>query len=202
MYGDEVILSSSDTIKDVDDIENLIVTYNTEFLNSIKINGLPSHILKLKIGAPVILLRNLDPLAGLCNGTRLQIVSISHRLLYVCIRNGSHSGDFAWIPRIDLLSDPMPFILCRRQFPIRLAFGMTISKSQGQSLGRVGILLRAPVFGHGQLYTAFSRAQNRDCIKMHVVDTPNVQGEFKNNTEKRILAGTYTDNVVFKNILL
>ena len=46
------------------------------------------------------------------------------------------------------------------------------------------------------------RRDIRATIKMHVVDTPNVQGEFKNNTEKRILAGTYTDNVVFKNILL
>lgn len=200
LYGEEVILTSSDTIKD--DSQNLSMTYNMEYLNSINIPGLPPHILKLKIRAPVLLLRNLDPLAGLCNGTRLQIVSISRRLLYVCIKNGSRSGDFAWIPRIDLLSEPMPFILSRRQFPIRLAFGMTINKSQGQSLGRVGILLRAPVFGHGQLYTAFSRAQKRDCIKIHIVDTPNVQGEFKRNAEKRILAGTYTDNVVFKNIFL
>ena len=52
------------------------------------------------------------------------------------------------------------------------------------------------------LHTAFSRAQKRDCIKIHIADTPNVQGEFKNNTEKRILEGTYTDKVVFKNILL
>ncbi len=95
----------------------------------------------------------------------------------------------------------MPFIMSRRQFPIRLAFAMTINKSQGQSLGKVGILLRVPVFTHGQLYTAFSRAQKRDCIKIHIVDTPNVQGKFKNNTEKGILAGTYTDNVVFKEIL-
>jgi len=198
MIGDAVILSSADTIKA--DNENFGNAYTTEYLNSIKIPGLPPHILRLKIGAPVILLRNLDPSAGLCNGTRLQIVTISLRLLYVCIKNGSHKGDFAWIPRIDLLSDPMPFIMSRRQFPIRLAFAMTINKSQGQSLGKVGILLRAPVFTHGQLYTAFSRAQKRDCIKIHIVDTPNVQGKFKNNTEKGILAGTYTDNVVFKEI--
>ena len=198
LLGDVIILSSADTIND--DNENLGMTYNIEYLNSIKIPGLPPHILKLKIGAPVLLLRNLDPLAGLCNGTRLQIVSISLRLLYVCIQNGSHKGDFAWIPRIDLLSEPMPFIMCRRQFPIRLAFGMTINKSQGQSLGRVGILLRAPVFGHGQLYTAFSRAQKRDCIKIHVVNTQDVQGEFEENADKSIHAGTYTDNVVFKNI--
>ena len=176
-------LSSADTI--TDDNEDLQMMYNIEYLNSINIPGLPPHILKLKIGAPVLLLRNLDPLAGLCNDTRLQIVSISLRLLYVCIKNGSHNGDFAWIPRIDLLSEPMPFIICRRQFPIRLAFGMTINKSQGQTLGRVGILLRAPVFGHGQLYTEFSRAQQRDCIKIHIVNTQDAQGEFKDNAEKR-----------------
>ena len=68
---------------------------------------------------------------------------------------------------------------------------MTINKSQGQSLGRVGILLRGPVFGHGQLYTAFSRAQKRDCVKMHIVDKPDIQGVFKENTQKHIIAGTY-----------
>ncbi len=46
-------------------------TYPSEFLNTLEINGMPSHKLLLKIGTPVIRLRNLNPLAGLCNGTRL-----------------------------------------------------------------------------------------------------------------------------------
>ena len=45
----------------------------------------------------------------------------------------------------------------RLQFPVRLAFAMTINKSQGQSVEHVGINLQTSVFSHGQLYVAFSR---------------------------------------------
>jgi ATP-dependent DNA helicase PIF1 len=43
----------------------------------------------------------------------------------------------------------MPFILRRRQFPVRPTFGMTINKAQGQTLKMVGIFLPKPVFTHG-----------------------------------------------------
>lgn len=45
----------------------------------------------------------------------------------------------------------------RYQFPVRLCYAMTISKSQGQTLQRVGLDLRGEVFAHGQLYVAISR---------------------------------------------
>src|SRR4051812_1544514 len=51
----------------------------------------------------------------------------------------------------------LPFTLRRMQFPVRLAFGMTINKSQGQSLNHVGLYLANPVFTHGQLYVGLSR---------------------------------------------
>ena len=40
---------------------------------------------------------------------------------------------------------------------MRLYFTMTINKTQRQSLQKVGIDLRQPVFTHGQFYVAFSR---------------------------------------------
>ena len=62
----------------------------------------------------------------------------------------------------------LPFTLKLRQFPIRLAFAMTINKSQGQSLAEVFVYLPEPVFSHGQLYTAFSRVGAAQDLRVFV----------------------------------
>jgi len=49
------------------------VVHTPEFLNTINTLGLPNHKLRLKVGVPVMLLRNIDQRSGLCNGTRLII---------------------------------------------------------------------------------------------------------------------------------
>jgi ATP-dependent exoDNAse (exonuclease V) alpha subunit len=54
----------------------------------------------------------------------------------------------------------MVFPLYRYQFPVAVAFALTINKAQGQSLDVVSIYLPQPVFGHGQLYVALSRVTN------------------------------------------
>jgi hypothetical protein len=50
--------------------------YPTEFLHAIDVPELPPHELRLKVGCPVLLLRNLDPSNGLCNGTRLASIAL------------------------------------------------------------------------------------------------------------------------------
>ena len=77
----------------------------TEYLNAQADGGLPPHELQLKQGVPVMLLRNLDPRQGLCNGTRLVVDSIiESRLLRATIITGSKSkiGTHVLIPRIRL----------------------------------------------------------------------------------------------------
>ncbi|KAL0294340.1 UNVERIFIED_CONTAM: hypothetical protein Sangu_3220900 [Sesamum angustifolium] len=64
--NEEKIFNSFDEA--VDDTHNY---YEEEFLNSLTPNGLPPHKLILKKNCPIILLRNLDPSNGLCNGTRM-----------------------------------------------------------------------------------------------------------------------------------
>ena len=73
----------------VDDPHNY---YPKEFLNTLTPNGLPPHVLKLKIGYPVILLRNIDPANGLCNGTRLIIQEFQKNTIGAEIVLGQHAG--------------------------------------------------------------------------------------------------------------
>lgn len=143
--------------------------YPQEFLNSLSPNGLPLHELKLKVGVPVLLLRNLDPANGLCNGTRMTITRFNGRIIEAVISTGKFTGKYVFIPRITLSpSLELPFTLKRRQFPIRLAFAMTINKSQGQTLSNVGLYLPSSIFSHGQLYVACSRVTSKENLKIFV----------------------------------
>ena len=131
--------------------------YPIEFLNSLSINGFPNHCLELKEGMPIMLLRNINPALGMCNGTRLIILHLGERIIEAKIITGSNVGSKVLIPRIVLTSDDSkwPFILRRKQFPIKVCYAMTINKSQGHSLNYVGLYLPKPVFTHGQFYVAF-----------------------------------------------
>ena len=62
--------------------------YPVEFLNSVNLSGLPLHEIKLMVGAVVMLLRNLDPHSGLCNGTHLITTVIHANLLEGAIITG------------------------------------------------------------------------------------------------------------------
>jgi hypothetical protein len=167
--GAQVDFLSADSAKDTE-VAN---TYPSEFLNILEVSGMPSHKLLLKIGAPVILLHNLDPLAGLCNGTRLIVRRFTMRVVEVEIITGKRAGNVAFIPRIKFISDnsDLPFTFARKQFPLRLAYAMTINKFQGQTLSHVGLHLVDDVFSHGQLYVAFSRAKALANIKVQLLDT-------------------------------
>ena len=109
---------------------------------------------------------NLDLVNGLCNGTCLQVDYIGDHSLRGRIIGGKHQGKVHLLPQIPLQSPDndvrCPYFFKRTQFPVRLAYAMTINKSQGQTLQRVGISLKREVFSHGQLYTGFSRTTSGD----------------------------------------
>jgi hypothetical protein len=98
-------------------------------------SGVPPHTLTLQEGCPVILLRNMP--GGLTNGIRLIVVKLMQHIIDAEIATGPDKGRCIFIPRLSITpsdTERMPFILRRRQFPLRPAFAMTINKAQEQTL--------------------------------------------------------------------
>ena len=80
-----------------------------------------------------MLLRNINPSVGLCNGTRLIILQLGIKIIEAVVITGSHKGEKVFIPRIVLTyqDKKWSFILKRRQFSIRVCYYcITINKSQ------------------------------------------------------------------------
>ncbi|XP_019194871.1 PREDICTED: uncharacterized protein LOC109188696 [Ipomoea nil] len=126
---------SSDSVCPTESTSDVVAGLHTpELLNGLKCSGLPNHCLTLKIGSPAMLLRNIDPSAGLCNGTRLIITRLADHVVEAKLLFGNAAGSKVLIPR--------------------------------QMLSTVGLLLRKPVFVHGQLYVALSRVSSPRGLKL------------------------------------
>ena len=129
------MLKSMDSVSEEDRIYYI---YSVEFLQQLNSSGLPSALLCLKVGCSVILLRNLDPGEGLCNGTRIVILNMRRKMLQCRIisKNKRFTKKIVLISRIRLLpnTETLPMPLKRLQFPVKLAFAMAINKSQEQSV--------------------------------------------------------------------
>ncbi|XP_026384263.1 uncharacterized protein LOC113279822 [Papaver somniferum] len=186
--GQEHTYYSFDSVED--DFQNL---YLQEQLNGIAPGGLPPHELKLKLGALIMLLRNVSAKNGLCNGTRRIIKKFFPNCIDAVILSGNSAGKRVFLHRMPM-SPPenleMPFKMIRKQFPVRMCFSFTINKAQGQTIQNTGMYLPEHVFNHGQLYVGISRGVSSNNTKVLIK---------KGNAVDKV--GTFTKNVVYKEVL-
>ena len=117
--GDSKTYLSADSILEDDHKEAVPV----EYLNTMTPSGISDHELSLKVGAPVMLLRNLQagPKISLRNGTRMIVIQMMERALEVEVAVGMNKGLRLFLPRVPQYdkSGDYPFTLVRRQFPLR-----------------------------------------------------------------------------------
>jgi ATP-dependent DNA helicase PIF1 len=157
--------------------------WSLEMLAHEQPEGCPLHALKLCVGCPVVVLRNLCVSNGLCNGTMLTVLKIENNVLHCAGNKDPRTGrprEYA-LPRIQFeIKHQSECVAYRVQFPVALAMALTISKSQGKTLpledtaGRpphcVMIDMTREIMLHGNAYVGVSRPRRLDDLVIVIPD--------------------------------
>ena len=114
----------------------------------------------------------LNQKRGHCNGTRYIVTQISPRIIYATKLgyNTNYPNATIMIPKTPIYTkqDDFPFILKQIQWPVRIAYIMSMNKSQGQTFTKCGLLLPNIVFTHRQLYVGQSRCGEPNNLFIYV----------------------------------
>ncbi|MEN2494223.1 MAG: ATP-dependent RecD-like DNA helicase [Hyphomicrobiaceae bacterium hypho_1] len=144
--------------------------FNASISGDFSSNTFPTEPkLSLKVGAKVMLLRN-DPDQRWVNGSIAEIVRLESYRVWVRISGQDHEIDkVSWENRryvLDKNQEKMVEKITGRfkQFPLRLAWALTIHKSQGLTLDQAYIDFGRKTFVHGQAYVALSRCRSLESI--------------------------------------
>jgi ATP-dependent DNA helicase PIF1 len=162
----------------------------SEIQNSLIISGLPPHKLVLKVNCIVLSIRNLNTKEALVNGTRMRIKFMHRNAINCEVLTGTERNKRILIPRKFNILLFYHLTFQGTQFPIIPAF----DKSQKQTFEKIGILLRQPVFTHGQLYVAASSVRSFNGLRFYISEY-NGQGHLPN--DERV----FTKNIVYTEVL-
>jgi energy-coupling factor transporter ATP-binding protein EcfA2 len=157
--GEAITLLATEVLDTDNALNAEPIMISEEFMAKVHESGKPEHSITLKPGCIIMCLRNMMPKEGVLNGTRLEFLAALPRCIVA--RQLTEPRIRVFIPRITfVIAVPGGAVKVRRtQFPIRVAYSMTINKSQGKTLERVLLDLRCGVFGHGQLYVGIGRVR-------------------------------------------
>ncbi|XP_057720026.1 uncharacterized protein LOC130934477 [Arachis stenosperma] len=128
---ERVYLSSDSVCAEEENMEFELDAFSPEILNRINCSGLLPHKLVVMVGAPVMLLWNIDQTNGLSNGTRMQVRRMENHVIECKTLTGNKAESIVLISILNLIpnNETLPVRFQRRQFPIIMSFVMTINKS-------------------------------------------------------------------------
>jgi hypothetical protein len=150
------IYAATDLVSPLPESPGLSLCQQRDFIEKLDLADLPPHELVLYEGDCLILLRNLDTSLGLAKGRRCTARQILNRTVVVCLDDGREIT-LARMP-MEKVTNGMKFK--RWQLPLRLMFAGTVHRSQGMTLSRVVLDLRAEFWEHGQSYVGLSRVRD------------------------------------------
>jgi hypothetical protein len=136
--------------------------YPPEIVAGIRMPGVPPSCLRMKLGGRYMIIKNMSK--EIFNGVRCVLVAFAGtKCVFVRLISGPATGTTTIIPCCVFNISPdqsgLPFNIRRRQFPMIVAYAVTVHKAQGQTLVKVGLYITTDIFTHGQLYTALSRTR-------------------------------------------
>ena len=178
-------------------IEEEEFCYQAEIHDDFKKNDAPvPEFLRLKVGAQVIFCRNY-PQAGYMNGTIGKVSKLDETHIYVTLENGAEIN----VSKVDWENLQSKYnsqthkmesevVGSFTQFPLKLAWAITIHKSQGMTFDKMHFDLSRGTFQAGQAYVAISRLRS---LKGLTLSNPILPHHVTQNQEVRVFANSFND---------
>ena len=140
--------------------------------------------LRLKVGAQVMLLKNVDLEMGLANGSVGVVEDLGDKVIMVRFANGVQEGIVLdeWDAKEQVFKadggSSMKSVAKRQQFPLKLAYAITVHKSLGCTLDRAEVHL-AGAFECGMVYVALSRVRDLESLSIKSIDYDRIKADVK-----------------------
>ena len=178
-------------------IEEEEFCYQAEIHDDFKKNDAPvPEFLRLKVGAQVIFCRNY-PQAGYMNGTIGKVSKLDEAHIFVTLENGAEIN----VSKVDWENLQSKYnsqthkmesevVGSFTQFPLKLAWAITIHKSQGMTFDKMHFDLSRGTFQAGQAYVAISRLRSLNGLTLSNPIRPH---HVTQNQEVRVFANSFND---------
>ena len=157
----------------LNDLDGETWKYNAQYVgDTSKLKDVVEDVLELKVGAQVMFLRN-DYNGNWANGTIGRVtfldddkigVMLDNDVEHVIERDSWEAFDYQYDETTKTCNKEVVGTVT--QFPLRLAWAITIHKSQGLTFNKVAIDFGRGAFSYGQAYVALSRARSLDGLQL------------------------------------